>query len=83
MPGIAEDYDTGIDSGIGVSHGMYHYSSKAPSPDDLEARREDLESRGIGGIDVTVVAKVDDTKAIFFFDPIAIQLEFCRPDQIL
>lgn len=74
VPGIAEGYDTGINSALGVPRGMYHYSFKAPSLDDLEARRKDLERRGI---DVTAIIDLRYAKAIFFFDPNGIQLEFC------
>jgi catechol 2,3-dioxygenase-like lactoylglutathione lyase family enzyme len=74
VPGIPAEYDTGINGALGVPRGMYHYSFKVPSLDDLELRRRDLESRGI---DVSSTIDLGYAKAIFFFDPNGIQLEFC------
>ncbi len=74
VPGIPEDYDTGINSALGVPRGMYHYAFKVPSLEDLESRRTSLQGHGI---DVTSVIDLGYARAIFFFDPNGIQLEFC------
>jgi catechol 2,3-dioxygenase-like lactoylglutathione lyase family enzyme len=74
VPGIPAEYDTGINGALGVPRGMYHYSFKVPTLDDLELRRRDLESRGI---EVSSTIDLGYAKAIFFFDPNGIQLEFC------
>ena len=74
VPGIPADYDTSINTALGVPRGMYHYSFKSDSLDDLESRRQSLESQGI---DVSAIIDLEYAKAIFFFDPNGIQLEFC------
>jgi len=74
VPGIPADYDTGINSALGVPRGMYHFAFKVASLDDLESRRRSLESQGI---DVSATIDLRYAKAIFFFDPNGIQLEFC------
>lgn len=74
VPGIPAEYDTGINGALGVPRGMYHYSFKVPTLDDLELRRRDLESHGI---EVSSTIDLGYAKAIFFFDPNGIQLEFC------
>jgi catechol 2,3-dioxygenase-like lactoylglutathione lyase family enzyme len=74
VPGIPADYDTGINGALGLPRGLYHYSFKLPSLEDLECRRIDLESKGI---EVTPILDLRYAKAIFFFDPNGIQLEFC------
>jgi catechol 2,3-dioxygenase-like lactoylglutathione lyase family enzyme len=81
VPGIPADYDTSINGALGVPRGMYHFSFKSPSLDELELRRKSLESQGI---DVSTTVDLGYAKAIFFFDPNGIQLEFCcqtRPFQ--
>jgi catechol 2,3-dioxygenase-like lactoylglutathione lyase family enzyme len=74
VPGIPADYDTSINVALGLPRGMYHFSFKVPSLDDLELRRRSLESQGI---DVSATVDLGYAKAIFFFDPNGMQLEFC------
>lgn len=74
VPGIPEDYDPGINGSLGLPRGMYHYSFKVPSVSELEGRRQHLENHGI---EVTEIIDLRYAKAIFFFDPNGIQLEFC------
>jgi catechol 2,3-dioxygenase-like lactoylglutathione lyase family enzyme len=74
VPGISEAFDTSINAALGLPRGMYHYSFKSPSLEALEARRQDLTNRGV---DVSDVIDLGYAKAIFFFDPNGIQLEFC------
>ena len=74
VPGIPEDYDTGINGALGVPRGMYHFAFKVPTLAELESRRISLESQGI---DVSATIDLGYAKAIFFFDPNGIQLEFC------
>jgi glyoxylase I family protein len=74
VPGIPADYDTSINGALGVPRGMYHFSFKAPSLTDLESRRSSLECQGI---EVSATIDLGYAKAIFFFDPNGIQLEFC------
>lgn len=74
VSGIPEDYDTGINGALGVPRGMYHFAFKVPSLAELESRRSSLESQGI---EVSAIIDLGHAKAIFFFDPNGIQLEFC------
>jgi catechol 2,3-dioxygenase-like lactoylglutathione lyase family enzyme len=74
VPGISDDYDTGINGALGVPRGMYHFALKVPSIDDLESRLRNLKSHGI---DVTTIIDLGHAKSVFFFDPNGIQLEFC------
>jgi catechol 2,3-dioxygenase-like lactoylglutathione lyase family enzyme len=72
--GISDDFDTSINAALGTPRGMYHYSFKVLSLEELELRRRDLEEKGI---EVTQIIDLRYAKAIFFFDPNGIQLEFC------
>jgi len=74
VPGISDDFDTGINAALGLPRGMYHFSFRVPSLDELELRRKSLESHGI---DVSAIIDLGYAKAIFFFDPNGLQLEFC------
>jgi len=38
VPGIPQDYDTGINGALGLPRGMYHFSFKVPLLADLECR---------------------------------------------
>ncbi|MGC2193348.1 MAG: VOC family protein [Terriglobales bacterium] len=74
VPGIPEDYDTGINGALGLPRGMYHFAFKVPSLAELESRRRILETQGV---EVSDTIDLGYAKAIFFFDPNGIQLEFC------
>jgi catechol 2,3-dioxygenase-like lactoylglutathione lyase family enzyme len=76
VAGIPAGYDTSINGALGVPRGMYHYSFKSASLESLEARRQDLAG---SGVEVTDIIDLRYAKAIFFFDPNGIQLEFCCP----
>jgi len=73
IPGIGDEYDTGINAALGTPGGMYHFALKSTSLDDLAARREALASRGI---DVSDIIDLGFAKSIFFADPNGIQFEF-------
>jgi catechol 2,3-dioxygenase-like lactoylglutathione lyase family enzyme len=70
---IPEDFDTGLNTALGVPAGLYHLAFKENSCEELEERREDLLKRG-----VNVSATVDQgyAKSIFLRDPNDLQLEF-------
>jgi catechol 2,3-dioxygenase-like lactoylglutathione lyase family enzyme len=74
VPGIASDYDTGINEALGVPRGMYHYAFKVGSLEALEARRQDLRRHGV---DVSAIIDLGHARSIFLFDPNGIQLEYC------
>ena len=74
VPGIAEDYDTGINEGLGVPGGMYHIALRIVSLEALERRRQQLEA---DGVEVSPVIDLGHAKSVFLSDPNGIQLEFC------
>ena len=74
VPGISDDFDAGINKGLGIRGGIMHFAFKADDENDLEARRDDLREKG-----VTCTDPVDHgwCKSIYFRDPNDLQLEFC------
>jgi catechol 2,3-dioxygenase-like lactoylglutathione lyase family enzyme len=74
VPGIPTEFDTSINRALGVPRGMYHFSFKSSSLEGLEARRNSLLTKGV---EVSSAVDLGYAKAIFFFDPNGIQLEFC------
>jgi catechol 2,3-dioxygenase-like lactoylglutathione lyase family enzyme len=73
VPRIPNDYDTGINAALGVPGGMYHFSFRSASLDELEEKRRLLQSHGIA---VSAVIDLEAGKSIFFNDPNGLQLEF-------
>src|SRR5262245_33563984 len=74
IPGIAADYDAGINRGLGVPEGFYHFAFEAGSPGELEARRAELIAKGVR---VTAVVDHDWARSIYFKDPNGILVEYC------
>lgn len=74
VKGIPGDYDTGINHGLGIAGGMFHFAFTAESESELAARREDLAKKGVK---VTDVVDHGWCKSIYFKDPNNLQLEFC------
>ena len=74
VPGIPSDYDPGINRGLGVPGGFYHYAFEAGSVAALNDKREELIEKGII---VTDVVDHEWAQSIYFYDPNGISLEFC------
>lgn len=75
IQGIPEDYDAGINRGLGVPDGFYHFAFEAGSEAELEKRRLDLLQKGV---EVSEVVDHEGwCKSIYFKDPNNIQLEYC------
>jgi len=74
VPGIADDFDTGINRGLGIAGGVMHFAFKAANESDLEERRRLLAEHGVK---VTDVVDHGWCKSIYFRDPNQLQLEFC------
>ena len=72
--GIPEDYDAGINRGLGLHDGMIHFAFEAGSPEALEAKRAELIARGVR---VTRVVDHEWCQSIYFKDPNGIDLEYC------
>lgn len=73
VPGIAADYDTGINGALGTPAGMYHFAFREPSLDALNARRDSLLA---AGVEVSDIIDLGTAKSIFLADPNNIQIEF-------
>ena len=75
VEGIPTDYDAGINRGLGVPDGFYHFAFEAGSVTELEKRRTALLEKGIK---VSEIVDHDGwCKSIYFKDPNHIQLEYC------
>jgi catechol 2,3-dioxygenase-like lactoylglutathione lyase family enzyme len=74
VPGIATDYDAGINRGLGVPAGFYHFAFDAGSPGALRQKREELRANGIT---VTDIVDHQWAQSIYFKDPNGLSLEYC------
>jgi catechol 2,3-dioxygenase-like lactoylglutathione lyase family enzyme len=74
VPGIPEDYDAGINDGLGVPGSFYHFAFEAGSEAALEAKRQELLEKGLV---VTDIVDHEWAKSIYFKDPNGISLEYC------
>lgn len=74
VEGVPDDFDAGINRGLGIRGGMYHFAFWCDDDAELRARREELLSLGV---EVTDVVDHGWCRSIYFKDPNYIQLEFC------
>lgn len=69
------DLDTGINRGLGLPPGVYHFAFEAGSLENLHAIKARLEQKGVA------VRGVEDhegwCRSIYFTDPNGLQLEYC------
>lgn len=73
VPGMATDYDAGINQGLGLPDWVYHYAFKVSALEELEARRSQLEECGVA---VSKIMDLGGGKSFYFRDPNGLQLEF-------
>jgi catechol 2,3-dioxygenase-like lactoylglutathione lyase family enzyme len=76
VSGFNRDFDSGINKGLGLPPGVYHFAFDAESESDLERIKHHLVSNG-----VEVNGPVDHegwAKSIYFRDPNGLQLEVCH-----
>jgi catechol 2,3-dioxygenase-like lactoylglutathione lyase family enzyme len=81
VEGFNQEYDSGINRGLGLPHGVYHFAFNATSEDELEAVKKHLETH-----DIPVRGPVDHEgwcKSIYFDDPNGLQLEYCHVTRAL
>jgi catechol 2,3-dioxygenase-like lactoylglutathione lyase family enzyme len=74
--GYPKEFDAGINRGLGLAQGVYHFAFDAESEGDLERIKQHLISHGI-----EVRGPVDHEgwcKSIYFLDPNGLQLEVCH-----
>ena len=74
VPGIPTDYDAGINRGLGVPAGFYHFAFEAGSPAALAQKREELRAKGV---EVTDIVDHKWAQSIYFKDPNGLSLEYC------
>ena len=76
VDGYAKEFDAGINRGLGLAQGVYHFAFDADSEADLERIKRHLLDH-----DVAVRGPVDHEgwcKSIYFVDPNGLQLEVCH-----
>ncbi len=76
VEGWPKDFDSGINRGLGLMPGVYHFAFDADSVEELENTKAQLEQHGID-----VRGPVDHegwSKSIYFEDPNGLQLECCH-----
>jgi catechol 2,3-dioxygenase-like lactoylglutathione lyase family enzyme len=70
-----DDLDTGINKGLGLPNGVYHFAFQADTPAALLELKTALEKKGVA------VRGVEDhegwCRSIYFMDPNGLQLEYC------
>src|SRR5262245_13256333 len=74
VPALPAECDGGINRGLGVPSGFYHFAFEAGSVAALEAKREELLAKGVA---VTDIVHHEAAKSIYFKDPNGLQLEYC------
>jgi catechol 2,3-dioxygenase-like lactoylglutathione lyase family enzyme len=74
VPDIPAKYDAGINRGLGVPAGFYHFAFEAGSPAALARKRDELRDKGVVTTDI-----VDHglAQSIYFKDPNGLSLEYC------
>ena len=78
--GVPADYDAGINKGLGIRGGMFHFAFRVDDTDELAKKRDALREKGV---EVTDVVDHGWCKSIYFHDPNGLQLEFCVLTQVL
>src|SRR5262249_33472083 len=74
VPDIPAKYDAGINRGLGLPAGFYHFAFEAGSAAALAQKRDELRGKGVETGDI-----VDHgwARSIYFKDPNCISLEYC------
>ena len=76
VEGYPKDFDSGINKGLGLMPGVYHFAFDCDSLESLDATQKRLQDHG-----VEVKGPVDHegwSKSIYFEDPNGLQLECCH-----
>jgi len=74
VPDVPAKYDAGINRGLGVPAGFYHFAFEAGSAAALAEKRDELRSKGVETTDI-----VDHgwARSIYFKDTNGLSLEYC------
>lgn len=74
VPGVPRDYDTGINRGLGVPNGTFHFAFRCSDEAALSARRQQLMDQQVLVGDVLDLAPY---RSFFFDDPVnGLRLEY-------
>ncbi len=74
IPGMPDDFDAGINRGLGIPGVFYHFAFEAGNLHELNAKREELTGKGV---QVTDIVDHEWATSIYFTDPNGISLEYC------
>src|SRR5215468_7599569 len=74
VPDVPVEYDAGINRGLGVPAGFYHFAFEAGSEPALADKRDELRAKGV---EVTDIVDHHWAKSIYFRDPNGLSLEYC------
>jgi catechol 2,3-dioxygenase-like lactoylglutathione lyase family enzyme len=74
VPDVPPKYDAGINRGLGVPAGFYHFAFEAGSAAALAEKRDQLRSKGVK---VTDIVDYGWARSIYFKDPNGLSLEYC------
>jgi catechol 2,3-dioxygenase-like lactoylglutathione lyase family enzyme len=74
VPGVPSTYDTGINRGLGVPPGTFHFAFRSPSQQALGERRQQLQQKGVV---VGALLDLNPYASFFFDDPVnGLRLEY-------
>ncbi len=74
VPGVPDDFDAGINRGLGIRGGMIHFAFWCDDEAELGHKQQELRALGV---EVTDLVDHGWCKSIYFKDPNYIQLEYC------
>ena len=74
IPDVPAKYDAGINRGLGVPAGFYHFAFEAGSTVALAQKRDELRGKGV---ETTEIVDHGWARSIYFKDPNGISLEYC------
>jgi catechol 2,3-dioxygenase-like lactoylglutathione lyase family enzyme len=74
VPDVPAKYDAGINQGLSVPAGFYHFAFEAGSAAALAEKRDELRAKGV---EVTDIVDHGWAQSIYFKDPNGLSLEYC------
>jgi catechol 2,3-dioxygenase-like lactoylglutathione lyase family enzyme len=74
VPDVPAKYDAGINRGLGVPAGFYHFAFEAGSAAALAEKRDELRAKGV---ETTDIVNHGWARSIYFKDPNGLSLEYC------
>src|SRR5262252_550635 len=74
ISGVPATYEAGINRGLGVPAGFYHFAFEAGSAAALTKKRDELRANGV---ETTDIVDHQWAQSIYFKDPNGLSLEYC------